>query len=156
METPDIKETLQAEGYEVEDLSQAWGKVLRKAEAANPDVVSVAGSARRAAPSDTPAPASALRGKDLEPFIKALGGFACRVARVAPMTIAEASQIAEPGASVLNKWAPNVAQWVPEMTLVTAVSDFVESRSAEYKSAHPPTPGAVPETGPKLVEPGKF
>lgn len=120
----------------VQDLAAEWGSVL-DAEAKSDNRVSVAGSERRGSSSAVAVvpPVPVITGKELRPFVKALGSFCCRLAHVAPMTDAEALEIAEPGAMVLTKWAPKVAEWVPELTLATKLGDFVESRAPEYRQA---------------------
>lgn len=121
----------------VQDLAAEWGAVLAE-EAKTDNRVSVAGSERRGSSSASVAVAPitpVISGKDLRPFVRALGSFLCRLAHVSPMTDAEALDIAEPGAMVLTKWAPKVAEWVPELTLATKLGDFVESRAPEYRAA---------------------
>lgn len=142
---------------EVSDLTEEWGKVLKSA-AETDAAISVSGSERSAKQSagSYDAPSVALTGKDLRPFVKALGSFACRLARVEPMSDKEAQDIAEPSALVLNKWAPQVAEWVPELTLVTKISDFVESRSEEFKRNKRLPPGSTEPQGPAIAEADAF
>ena len=131
----ELRQSIESTGefQTVENLGAAWGKALRKTETENP-TASVVGSGRGGAPSAAPADLGPLRGRDLVPFVRALGNFSCRLAKVHGMTQKEAEAISEPGAAVLNKWAPQVAEWVPELTLATALSDFVESRAEEYRA----------------------